>query len=748
MSKYLSLAAVIVVGIGGAASAQPAPPMQIGKLEGGSLAIATKDQAGWGVAIEQAGMASARQPNPVQVEFFEAPDRLRHVSVGYQNVQRIPGGISGVARVAGPDKSAFEIKDDWTVVGDELSVSRDVRVLGVSTQGFLTSITLSHSKTYSRDDVEYFAPGMIYGGTSHLTPVAIGGVDSYKEGGTGVVQIREDRLPAPLFGIRFPDSSSLTVLDPTPNGATTKADSHDTEAQTLVDDRFLFGAVGAHLADGHHEQGFWFPGTEGEVTYKGNTYPGGQLHLWRRRYHPIRDGFSQTYRVVFRVSRDDSFPGYMQAAWRWAYGQLNPPIHWRNLPALEEGLVDALASQVETKGALAGIPNFVAATPDETRAPARRACMGFTGKQLETAELLLASAQRDEDAKRSAKDRELGLRLIQSFLALRMDPPIGECFNLGTGEPEVAIPRDHRVYLRSFSDDMKATLRAYHREKEGGHSHPDWLAWVRQYADWLLTQQQEEGGFPRAWHPGSGEIVDGSPLSSYNPIPMLVLLSSETGDPRYERAAENAGNFAWNHGQAQGQFVGGTIDNPDILDKEAGTLSMEAYLALYGATKNAQWLDRAEAAANYAETYIYLWNVPMAADEDNASLHWKRGVPTYGTQLIATGHSLTDEFMAFNVADYARLSRLAHDNHYLDVATLLLHDTKSMTAVEGATFDLNGPGWQQEHWSFAPVRGYGLHRGWLPWVATSQLVGMVALREYDPALYKALSSPQTGESGK
>jgi hypothetical protein len=177
-----------------------------------------------------------------------------------------------------------------------------------------------------------------------------------------------------------------------------------------------------------------------------------------------------------------------------------------------------------------------------------------------------------------------------------------------------------------------------------------------------------------------------------------------------------------------------------VLDKEAGTLSTEAYPALFEATKNSKWLDRGRAAADYAETYIYIWNVPMPADEDDQLLHWKKGVPTYGVQLIATGHSLVDNYMAFDVDEYARLARWTGDTHYLAIATLLLHDTKNMTGIPRRTYDLKGAGWQQEHWSIAPLRGFGLHRGWLPWVATRQLKGIFGLQEFDADLYRQLSA--------
>ena len=290
--------------------------------------------------------------------------------------------------------------------------------------------------------------------------------------------------------------------------------------------------------------------------------------------------------MQFRFSGGENFPAYYRNAWRWAYDTLRPPVTWQDLSLIQRSIIDVLAGQVEVGGGRAGIPNYVSSVPDGRGPANQHAIMGFTGKNLEAAEFLLADAQLDQDAARAARDRELGLTILKSFVRLRMNPPRGEGFDIKTGEPELAIPRDHRVYLRSFGDDMKATLRAYRREKLHGNLHPDWLAWTRQFGDWLLTQQQIDGGFPRAWVPGTGEVADASPASSYNPVPFLVLLSKETGDSRYIAAAEHAADFVWTRGQSRGQFVGGTIDNPDVLDKEAGTLSTEACLALFDATKD------------------------------------------------------------------------------------------------------------------------------------------------------------------
>jgi hypothetical protein len=743
MMKHRSRVLLVLVATCLSAIAQRESERVIGPVGEHARLVATHSDREWGVAITGAGQASAAQRSPVAFEFFVAPNTISHAFSGYEQLHTSNGKAWGIAHVAGPGQSRFTVEDRWTVNGRIIEFSRKVTVQGSDNAGFLSWIAFKHLTSQSRSSVDYFAPGMIYGSPGHLSAAAIGGSDTYSGEGQGVVQIREDRLPAPMFGVHFRDGSALTVLDPEPSGATTKDDSHDTAVHTMLDERFQFGALGAHLAGGHHEQGFWFPGTEGEVTYTGNTYPGGQVHTWRRRYHPIRDGLTQQYRVQFRLSDSEDFPRYYRNAWRWAYGVLNPAIAPQDLAAIQHGIIDVLASQVETADDRTGIPNFTSAVPGQSWPGNHAAIMGFTGKNLEAGEFLLADSLTDPDTQRAARDRRDGLAIFSSFLRLKMNPPVGEGFDIRSGEPALAIPRDHRLYLRSFGDDMKATLRAYRREKEHGFSHPDWLAWAQQFGDWLLTQQEEDGGFPRAWAPRTGEIMDSSAASTYNAVPLLVLLSQETGQPRYLKSAERAGDFAWSHGQSSGQFVGGTIDNPDVLDKEAGTLSTEAYIALFRATKDSKWLSHARASADYAETYIYLWNVPMPADEDDSLIPWKKGVPTYGTQLIATGHSLVDDYMSFDVDEYAELARWTGDQHYLAIAKCLLHGTKQMTAVPGRTYDLKGPGWQQEHWSFAPVRGFGLHRYWLPWVATSQLNGMIELQEFDPELYRQLSEART-----
>lgn len=709
----------------------------IGKLStGAKVSVKKRTDKHWGIYIAGAGLSSLSQRYPVQIELYkDSADRTEKVS-GYESIIKESSSFTGHAQVQMGGVS-FVVTDKWEIKGEVLHLSRKVKVLGNAAGGFLSSIKFINQEKQVRANVNYFAPGMIYGSTAHITKAAIGG----SEGGLQT-WIREDRLPAPMFGLHYKDGSSVTILDPRPEGNTTREDSHDRRAEILIDERFKFGALGAEEREGRIELGYVWPGTEGETTYQGYVYPGGQMHRWRRRYHPLKDGFVQDYQVDFRFHKSDKeFKDYYKNAWRWAWNTLKPQVNRQDIELARRSLIDMLGERVETINGVTGIRNSIPAVLEQGAVSDKKTVMGFTGKTLEAANFLLQDADREGTPNR-AEHRRLALNIINTYLKLNLSPPEGEGFYFDTAKPALAIPRMERVFLRSYGDDLKSLLKAAKREKAQGRDYKAWVDWARSFADWLLPQQTAVGGFPRAWEPVSGRVADASPKSTYNAIPFLLLLAELTGDERYREAAFRAGEFCWKDGQYRGLFVGGTIDNPDVVDKEAGTLSLEAYLSLYDASGDKKWLERACTAADFAETWIYIWNVPMPEDESNAVLHWKKGVSTVGLQLISTGHSLVDAYMAFDVDEYARLSVKTQDDHYLETARILLHNTKGMLALPGRTYDLRGPGWQQEHWSLAPERGIGRKRAWLPWVSTSHLNGIFGLEEFDKALFKKLSELQ------
>jgi hypothetical protein len=367
--------------------------------------------------------------------------------------------------------------------------------------------------------------------------------------------------------------------------------------------------------------------------------------------------------------------------------------------------------------------------------------LGFCGKNVEVAQQLIMEAERDPKSERGQRMRKLGLQIIDSILHIvTMSPaPAAEGFDIRTGQPSAA-QGGTGFSLRSLGEDTRTMVDLIRFERAHGREHPDWSKWVKDYCDWLLTVQRENGSFPGSFQGGSGQPAgNSSGATSYGAIPILVRVTEETGDKKYLDAAVRAGDFLWANFSSNDLYLGAI--GGEGSDKESGMLTLEAYLALYENTKEARWLDHAQAAGSYAESWIWIWDVPMPIGANYSELGWKPGVSTIGVNGIsARDNDTVDQYLSWAVPSFARLYKYTGDEHYLDVARVLLHGTKAMLALPGREYDLKGPGWQQEHWHMGSVRGVGAHRTWLPWISVNHLHGITGLEDLDKDLYQRLAT--------
>jgi hypothetical protein len=694
----------------------------------------------WGIEIAGAAAPLIQQSKPARIEVFRAEDDIRQLAAGYRTVQKSAAGIDAQAEIAYGEKVIFHVQDRWSLSGAVVSLSRKVEVTGNAPGGFNSSVVFTVDPSVEWTNVNCLAPGALYGDPTYDGDRSPGGTLNYA---ARRFLMREDVLPAPLFALSFSNGSSVTVLDPSPRGDST-VDETKLLKDVMTDARFQFGALGAWQADnGPIEFGFRFPGTAGIYAFGTNSPAKSR---WIRRYHPIEQGVAHSYQVSFRFGQNESFRDVTRNSWRWAWETLNPAVTYIDVEQMRRVLIDHLEAQANTIDGRTAIPFVISTMPtNQVQWNYTMVAMGFVGKDIECADQLLREGDRDP-SERGQKMRATGLAIISSMIrALPTVPLQGTGYDLATGKPWTG---DHQEWLapwlRQATEDMRVLMRAYCREHVLGRQHPEWFAWVKQYVDWLIQQQRADGSFPRRWKEGSNEVAEPTGTTSYCPVPLLVIMSEETGDPKYQQSALRAAEYVWTNFGSRGLFVGGASDNPNNTDKEAGMLSMEAFLSLYDSTKDAKWLERAQAAGNYAESWIWIWNLPMPLDADDAQLHYKKGVPTIGIQgITARGPGGADEYLDWAVPSYAKLYNLTKDPHYLDVARVLLHDTKSMVALPGRQYDMRGIGWQQEGWGMGPGRsgrGVGGHRFWLPWISANHLYGITGLEEYDPALFKMLST--------
>jgi hypothetical protein len=714
--------------------AQAAPRLELGRLQTGAAVTFVKNaSAGWGIEIAGSAAPRVAQPKPARIEIYRNERDIRQLAAGYKTVRKSAAGVEARAEITDGAHVLFRVNDKWSISGAVVSVKRHVEVAESTPGGFSSSVAFTVDPAVGWSDIKFLAPGVIYGDPTYDGERSPGGTLNYA---AHRLVMREDILPAPLFALSFNNGASVTMLDPAPRGDTTEADT-TLAKPALIDARFQFGALGAKQTGGPIEFGFSFPGTVGNYPFGPDAEPN-----LIRRYHPIIKGTGHRYDVSFRFGQNESFREVNRNAWRWAWATLSPAVTPIDVEAVRRVLLDHLEANAATIDGRTAMPFVLSTMTDTLQWNWTMVGMGFVTKNLECADQLLREADRDPSA-RGQKMRQTGLNIIKSMIdALPTVPLLGTGYDLATGKPWYHVWL--APWLRNATEDMRVLMRAYKRERTLGREHPEWLAWVKTYSDWLLQQQREDGSFPRRWLPGSNEAAEPSGTTSYAPVPLLSLMTEITGDAKYRQAGIRAAEYVWSTWGEKGLFIGGASDNPNITDKEAGMLSMEAYLSLYEATKETKWLDRAQAAGNFAESWIWIWNLPMPLDADNAKLHWKKGVPTIGLQgITALAAGGADEYLDWAVPSYAKLYKYTGDQHYLDVARVLLHDTKSMVALPERLYDMKGPGWQQEHWSMGPGRtgrGVGGHRFWLPWVSANHLYGITGLEEFDPALFKTLSA--------
>jgi hypothetical protein len=774
--------------------------VELGKLQNGAAVSFVRSGGEYGIEITGGIIPILAQKKPAQIEVWLGDNNIRQLTSGYRSVKLENNTAIAKASVKGNGKAAFEVEDKWSVSGDIISLNRKVTVTSPEdSAGFLSAIRLSTDSTIKWEDAEYFAPGLLYSDPTYDGDNSPGGTLNYK---AKLFTIREDNMSAPLFGLSFKKGNWVAVLDLDPNGETISTESSTPTAKALIDEHLLFGAFGVQEVSGSGvELGFWLPGSTQEFSGGfGPRTTAAPSQVVRRRYNPVTKGFSHTYQVGFRIGKGESFLNMERDAWRWAWESLKPKVNPIDLDMARRAMLDHLADHVLIVGNMAGVPflyDAVSGRPGSYRSmtmrlpiaqtaaaapvgqanrpatliPARnemtpeknvalakwakkygvdldpnarelelwpKITMGFVSKGIEAADQLVQEGDRDSGT-RGQKMRKLGLMIIDTYIRMvPMNPPSGEGFNLWTASPDCQA--SGTVMLRSPSEDMRSLLDGYRREKNLGREHPEWLRWCRSFGDFLVKNQREDGSWPRSWTAGTGAQKEVSGTGSYNPIPMLVKLTKETGDKKYQEAAIKAADFVWTAFGNKGVFVGGANDNPNITDKEAGMLSLNAFLSLYEATNDTKWLDMAQAAGNYTESWIWIWNVPMPTGANDSTLQWKRGVPTVGLQgITARVSGGVDEYLDWGTPDFVKLYKYTKDEHYLDVARILLHNTKAMLAIPGRTYDLKGPGWQQENWSMGLRRGYGSHRSWLPWVSVNHLHSISGIEEIDKDLYKQLA---------
>ncbi|MFC5449864.1 glycoside hydrolase family protein [Paenibacillus aestuarii] len=617
-----------------------------------------------------------------------------------------------------PSGSEFSFADVYERAGVGFKVSRNVKVLKEGDDlGFSTKLSLVMTESDDPHDYNCFAPGVWYKQNEYAPDYAIG-----KDLDCEYFYRMETSYALPLFAMQNIASGETATLSRWAADVTMQS-VDIVRSENSLDRKLTIGAIGMSRPESrtlnYLYYGFavrkefetkvdglsidyMYPGCDGQMPRR-NQYAGldysGKSKNFQRVYHPVEVGFEQNYAVSVNVGHYSNFQLMMRDAWRLAYDRMRDKLFEVDNGLHFHNCMKILTKYTRQYGDSYGLP-FACQLPDMDIS-----CVsfqfGFVGQQPGIGYQLL----RYGDKENVPEAFEKGEKIIEFWVNTAMTefglPQM--CYN-----PNIKAFEPYPHYVRMLADGIEAILDAYLYMRRKGDERPAWLEFCRKTADWLVNIQNEDGSFYRAYNTDNS-IRMNSKSNTPSVIRYLIQFYLVSGDDRYKTAAIKAGKWSFDNNYRNMEYRGGTCDNMDILDKEAGIYALFGFLALFDLTGEDIWLEGAIGAADYTETWTYAWAFPIR------TLWPKHPFNKYsisGQSIITIGGG-ADVYMAACAYTYYRLYVITGDEHYLDFAEFIHKNTRQSNDVDGSNgYIMPGLGHESGNFTSQTLQS---HYHWLPW---------------------------------
>ena len=674
-----------------------------------------------GIIVEKGGRTLYFNARPVyvSVKTYAAINEFRDMA--YEHAEEKEGTATGEALFVTGNGSEVFVRDVYTVQDNALKVVRhaEVRKRSSDDLGFQTKISFYQAVSDELRDFEYFSPGQWYRNNEYAADFALG-----KDMDLQYYWRKETYSGLPMFAMRHKESGETIVMSRWAADATLPSlDRTATENYAYVDPRMTVGSFGVSKARpealtytyyGHMMAtplpdtacdgvsiDYIYPAVNGQQPSRGIGPVRTAQQLTNITWvHPMREGFCQDYAaaVTFGCYRD--FGSMMRGTWREVYPRLKDRLFEVDNALLFDNMMRFLKEVTRQFGEAWGTP-FVAQLPDFDP-NSFSAEIGFVGQQAGIGYQLLRWGRLEGDAEAVTK----GLGILDFWADHTMTdagyPRLWVHLSTHQDEPQP-------LWVRQIGDGLEAVLDAYVFEAKRGIFHENWMDYCVRTADWLVKTQNGDGSFYRSYRDDGSCCMD-SRASTQCVVRFLVQLYLVTGNEEYLQTALRAGEWSWLNQYKLFEYRGGPCDTSDILDKESGIYAMFAYIALFDVTGDRKWLEAACGAADYTETFTFVWDFPV---HNPYPAHPFNRNHISGQSNVSVGMAGGDIYMAACSYTYYRLWLLTGDPHYCDFAEFLNRNCKQANDVDGSC-GYRYPGLVNEGAHFGEQE-YRSRYHWLPW---------------------------------
>ena len=336
---------------------------------------------------------------------------------------------------------------------------------------------------------------------------------------------------------------------------------------------------------------------------------------------------------------------------------------------------------------------------------------GFTGRQLNNAYVLMFFGKRLGQGNLADLGRKIAdtfvnrcvhksgyLYTLYDFLSNKPFDPIGDpqggWLHYGVGGSSIS-----GNYLRNMVEAAYDLCLCYE-----ALSNNAWLKVASDFGHFLIEVQNQDGSWYRAYSP-SGEAIEapeewfGDTLDKKKsvtpiPVPFLLRLYGITGQKEFLLSAQKACDWTLENVVAESHYRGGTLDNPNIIDKEAMAYAMKALLDCYEQTFRLDYLEGAISAGKLSLTWNFLWNVPF--EEGTRLKRYDFKTRGWGGINIIWAGGVVDIYSLFFIDEWIRLGELLRDKTFLEVVELIKSGTQQLLSYPGEYYDMVSFGMQEE----------------------------------------------------
>lgn len=687
-------------------------------LNGFNFLLRHKDKTVWESKNGPVGIRTIDQQNQVS--------EFRYFS--YQTVSLEGEHYVGVAKIESHHGSVFHVKDRFLPDGTTVVITRDIEVLHANPQdkGYMISFALCSHQELEPTSLQWYAPGVWYGTEGDNFTDRSKFCFKGKESSFSV-----DSVSAPyLSNYNHHSKLGLTLSDVTPGRReTVKGDSKATEEKFIVDDRINLPGLGLrkvtlidqgdNVEDGFTNGG----GARRSYTEVFHTYPGYTRNfrgwyaydtvIWR--FIPVLQGVSKQTKMAVSLEAFSNANDCFVQVWREAYAR-NKVLIDRRYDIKHHFLT--VADYVDRSFSIEnGHPQYMTNTGHWWPSS------GFLVRNVDLASILLAIGHRYNNQRYIERAR--------SVIDDQVQTNFGDASMYAVG------------FIRALCESLQYTLRAYLVEKEFGCDHPSWYEKVVVEADRILSVMDELGNLPP-----TTTSCDYGKNTGYHIVPFFVALYNYCKEDKYLKTAQKAADFSWEKGFKNMRFRDGILDYGEGLaenDMESGVIALECYTALYKATLDPVWLERAQATAHYVETWQNIHDLNLVPFDVKGwgsaeACYGNESLPSYGLSYINVGSNGADAFGAVAALDFYILYEATGDAHYLHFAQNLLFNSTLYTNMDdksGVMADVEyhaGSGFQNEFIIIGPDtyeaygnvssgrgNGHNHNIGWTPFVVLNMV---------------------------